>query len=314
MEDEKVVGKNIKIHQPEGEDELPTLTEDQTDIEDAVESEIQPETDEINEADDSLEEEAEPESDDDELIITFEGEAPDPIEEEAQEAPSWVKELRKKHRESEREKKKLEKELADIKAQLEPKLEPLPDKPKFEDFAYDEDKYDAALQEWHSNKLKHETHQQEERQKAEAAQQSFEERRQAYHLRKSEIAKKAPDMQEAEELVTAMFDETKQGILLTAADDPAQLIYALSKNPKKLQDLASIDDPIRFTAEAAKLETRMKVAKRTPKATPERKIQGSASASSAENHLAQLREEAAKTGDYTKVVAYRKKLKNANAA
>lgn len=314
MEEEKAEGKNIKIYQPEGMDESPSLTEDQTDIEEFTESETNPETAEADDVVDSLEGEVDPESDDDELVITFEGEAPDPIEEEAKEAPSWVKELRKKHRESEREKKKLEKELADMKAQMEPALKPLPDKPKFEDFAYDEDKYDAALQEWHGNKLKHEQQQQAEKQKVEAAQQKFNERREAYNIRKSEIAKKAPGMDEAEELVVSMFDETKQGILLTATDDPAQLIYALGKNPKKLQDLASIDDPIRFAAEAAKLETRMKVTKRAPKANPERKIQGGASASSTENHLEKLRAEAAKTGDYTKVVAYRKKLKDANAA
>ena len=257
MEDEKAEAKVTEIISPI-EEEKPT--EDQVDIEDVVESETNPEPTETDEGDDLTEEQTQ--SDDDPFIITFEGEAPDPNEEEEREAPSWVKELRKKHRESEREKKKLEKELSDMKAKLEPVLEPLPEKPKFEDFAYDEDKYDAALQEWHGKKLKHETQQQAERQKAEAAQQKFEEQRQAYHVRKSEIAKKAPDMQEAEELVTAMFDDTKQGILLTAAEDPAQLIYALGKNPKKLQDLASIDDPIRFTAEAAKLEARMKVTKR----------------------------------------------------
>ncbi len=306
MEDEKAEQKKIEVFPPIEEDEPQDLTEDQIESEDMAESETHPESAEENQSDEISEEEAEPESDDDELVVTFEGEAPDPIEEEAQEAPSWVKELRRKHRESEREKKQLEKKLADLEAKLEPALEPLPAKPKFEDFAYDEDKYDAALQEWHSAKLKHDANQQAEKQKAEAVQKTFNERREAYQIRKSEIAKKAPDMQEAEELVVAMFDETKQGILLTATDDPAQLIYALAKNPKKLQDLASIDDPIRFTAEAAKLETRMKVTKRTPKATPERKVQGNASASNAESHLDRLREEAEKTGDYSKVIAYKR--------
>lgn len=314
MEDEKAVSKVIDVYPPIVEDETPILTEDQTDIEEFVADETQPEATEQDQETFEEEAESEPESDEDEgLVITFEGEAPDPIEEEAKEAPSWVKELRKKHRESEREKKQLEKELAEAKAKLEPALEPLPDRPKFEDFAYDEDKYDAALQEWHANKLKHEANQQQEKQKAEAVQQRFVERREAYQSRKSEIAKKAPDMQEAEDLVVAMFDETKQGILLTAADDPAQLIYALGKNPKKLQDLASIEDPIRFTAEAAKLEARMKVTKRTPKATPERKMQGSASASSAENHLNRLREEAEKTGDYSKVIAYKRERRQQSA-
>jgi len=314
MEDEKAVSKVIDVYPPIVENEEPILTEDQTDTEEFVADENQPEAAKDDQETFEEEGQAEPESDEDEgFVITFDGDAPDPIEEEALEAPSWVKELRKKHREAEREKKQLEKELALAKAKLEPELESLPDKPKFEDFAYDEDKYDAALQEWHSNKLKHEARQQQQQQKAEAVQQKFVERREAYQARKSEIAKKAPDMQEAEELVVAMFDETKQGILLTAADDPAQLIYALGKNPKKLQDLASIDDPIRFTAEAAKLEARMKVTKRTPKATPERKVQGDASASSNESHLNKLREEAEKTGDYSKVIAYKRNRRQSSA-
>ena len=305
MEDEKAEVKVTDVYPPIEDDEPKAVTEEQVEDEETVDSEDIPEETEETSTD-TLEEPVEPESDDDEFIVTFEGEAPDPIEQEAEEAPSWVKELRKKHRESERENKRLEKELSSLKSQLEPKLEPLPEKPKFEDFAYDEDKYDAALQGWHEQKLKHESQQLNERKQAEAAQQQFEERRQAYHVRKSEIAKKAPDMDEAEELVTTMFDETKQGILLTAADDPAQLIYALAKNPKKLQDLASIDDPIRFTAEAAKLEARMKVTKRTPTTAPERKVKGSAPASAGSNQLERLREEAEKTGDYSKVIAYRK--------
>ena len=305
MEETKAEISKVEVFPPIESEETDALTDDEIQDENPVESEAKPD-DMDQDLEAPLEDADDLNSDEDDLIITFEGDAPDPAEEEAQEAPSWVKELRKKHRESEREKKKLEKELADIKSQLEPKLEPLPDKPKFEDFSYDEDKFDAALQEWHAKKLKHDANQQVEREKAEAVQKQFDERREAYHVRKSEISKKVPDMQESEELVVAMFDETKQGILLTASDDPAQLIYALGKNPKKLQDLASIDDPIRFAAEAAKLEARMKVTKRTPKATPERKVQGNGSASSAENHLERLREEAEKTGDYSKVVAYKR--------
>lgn len=314
MEDDKAVEKKIEVYPPIVEDEAPILNEDNADLEPVADDETNPESKTEDQRGNALEDVADSESDEDEgFEISFEGEAPDPIEEEAKEAPSWVKELRKKHRESEREKKQLEKELADIKSKLEPALEPLSDRPKFEDFAYDEDKYDAALQAWHDKKLKHDAKQQQERQQAEAVQQKFVERREAYQARKSEIAKKAPDMQEAEELVVAMFDETKQGIILTAAEDPAQLIYALGKNPKKLQDLASIDDPIRFTAEAAKLEARMKVTKRTPKATPERKVQGDASASSNESHLNKLREEAEKTGDYSKVIAYKRDRRQSSA-
>ena len=216
----------------------------------------EPEIDEIPSEDDSM--------DDEELVYSFEGQAPDPETDDNEDAPSWVKELRKKHRESERQKRILQKKLEDAEAKLQPKVEALPDKPKFEDFAYDEDKFDAALQEWHSKKLKHDANQQLEQEKAEAVQKQFNDRLEAYQLRKSEIAHNVDDMQEAEELVTALLDETKQSILLTASDDPAQLIYALGKNPKKLQDLASIDDPIRFTAEAAKLEAKMKITRRTP--------------------------------------------------
>ena len=73
MEDEKAEGKNIQIYQPEGEDEEPILTEDQSDIEDAVDSEIPPEPAEINEGDDALEEEDEPESDDESSLLLLKG-------------------------------------------------------------------------------------------------------------------------------------------------------------------------------------------------------------------------------------------------
>ena len=313
MEDEKAEKKEIEVYPPIPEDEDVDLTEGEEGVEEVENSEADPETTENDDTNETSEDAEDSDIEEEGLEFTFDGEAPDPEEEEAKQAPAWVKDLRKKHRESERDKKKLEKELADIKAKLEPALEPLPDKPKFEDFAYDEEKYDAALQGWHEQKLKHEAQKQQERQKAEAAEQKFVERREAYQTRKSEIAAKVPDMQEAEELVVSMFDETKQGILLTAAEDPAQLIYALAKNPKKLQDLASIDDPIRFTAEAAKLEARMKVTKRTPKVVPERKIQGGASASTSESHLDRLRKEAEKTGDYSKVIAYKRQRSNSTA-
>ena len=313
MEDIKADKKGIEVFPPIVESEEANLSEIQPTDDNLEVFETNPKITDVESGQES-EDEADPQYYDLEgFDIVFEGEAPDPIEEEAKEAPSWVKELRKKHRESERERQKLEKELEQARAKLEPALEPLPDRPKFEDFAYDEDKYEAALSQWHSNKLKHESKKQEEQQKSEAVQQQFEERRQRYHKAKSEIAKKVPDMAEAEELVTTLFDETKQAILLTAADDPAQLIYALGKNPKKLQDLASIDDPIRFTAEAAKLEAKMKVTKRTPKATPERKVQGSASATSSESQLDRLREEAEKSGDYSKVIAYKRERRHRSA-
>ena len=86
------------------------------------------------------------------------------------------------------------------------------------------------------------------------------------------------------------------------------MIYALGKNPKKAKELAAIADPVKFAFAVAKLEAQLKVTNRKPSPPPpERVISGTGRVSGAvDSTLERLREEAARTGDMSKVVAYRR--------
>jgi hypothetical protein len=84
-------------------------------------------------------------------------------------------------------------------------------------------------------------------------------------------------------------------------------VYALGKNPKKLKELASITDPVKFAFAIAKLETQLKVSNKKPAPPPEKVVGGTAPIRGAvDSTLERLRADAERTGDYSKVFAYRK--------
>jgi hypothetical protein len=115
------------------------------------------------------------------------------------------------------------------------------------------------------------------------------------------------DFEDAEATAQELFDVTQQGIVVQGADNPALVIYALGKNPKKAQEIASIKDPVKFAFAVAKLEKELKVTNRKAAPPPERTIQGTGRVSgSVDSTLERLRAEALKTGDMTKVVAYKR--------
>ena len=92
---------------------------------------------------------------------------------------------------------------------------------------------------------------------------------------------------------------------MQGSENPALVVYALGKNPKKAKELAAISDPVKFAFAVAKLETQLKVTPRKTAPVPERQIRGSAQLSGAvDSTLERLRAEADKTGDRTKVAAY----------
>jgi hypothetical protein len=85
------------------------------------------------------------------------------------------------------------------------------------------------------------------------------------------------------------------------------VVYALGRDAARLKDLAAITDPIMFAAAISKLEGKLKVTTRNAPPPPEKKVTGSAPISgTVDSNLDRLRDEAAKTGDYTKVLAYKR--------
>ena len=109
-----------------------------------------------------------------------------------------------------------------------------------------------------------------------------------------------------------MFNVVQQGVVIQGAENPALVIYALGKNPKKAKELAAIDDPVKFAFAVAKLESNLKIGNRKASTQPERTVSATArSSGSVDSTLERLREEASKTGNMDKVMAYKRAQKQA---
>ena len=241
------------------------------------------------------------EDESDEVVVSIGEEAP-PAEEE-QRAPEWVRELRKANREKERRIRELEAKLQTT-AQTENKPVALGPKPKLEEFDYDADRFEQALDAWHERKRQHDLETERVRQAEQTQQQAWQAKLEGYSKAKAEL--KVRDYEDAEAIAQEVFNVTQQGVILQGADNPALVIYALGKNPKKAADLAKINDPVKFAFAVAKLEKELKVTNRRAAPAPERVIQGTGRVSGAvDSTLERLREEAARTGNMTKVIQYK---------
>lgn len=247
--------------------------------------------------------ESEEQSEED-LQVQIGDEEPPPQEQE--EAPQWVKDLRKQQRELIKENRELKRNLQTGQpAQQKPAL---PERPKLADFDYDEDKHQAALDGWYAKKLEIDQFEATQRRAAEDAQRQVDEVRKAYQTKASSL--KVPDYKAAEEEVIATLSEAQQGLILGGADNPPLLVYALGKNPKRLSELAAIKDPVKFAFAAAKLEKDLKVSNRkNDKPAPETTVKSSGPVVSGNATLERLRAEAQKTGDMSKVMAYKKQMR-----
>lgn len=232
-----------------------------------------------------------------ELVIQIGDEEPEP---EPEQAPEWVRELRKRDRENQKRIKELEAQL-----HKEPETPTLPAKPKLDDFDYDTDAFEAALESWYETKRTVDAKQAESERAAQQAQQAWQEKVQSYTEAKAKVP--FPDFDEAEAFVQDTFDVTQQGLLIKVAKDAPTLVYALGRNPKAAANLAGIKDYAEFVAEAVRLEMNVKTT-RKPATTPEKTVSvpTGTGVASTDNTLERLREEAAKTGDFSKVMAYKR--------
>jgi hypothetical protein len=239
----------------------------------------------------------------DEVTVSIGDDAP-PAEDEERAAPEWVRDLRKQHREL--QKKVREYEAKEQAAPAGPK--PVGPKPKLEDHDYDTDRYETALESWYAQKATADKAEREAQRQTEEAQKAWQAKLDGYGKAKVEL--KVRDYDEAEHTVMETLNVTQQGVVLQGAENPALVVYALGKNPKRAKELAAITDPVRFAFAVAKLEAQLKVTPRTKPPAPERSLPaGTAPVSGgSDTTLERLREEASRTGDMTKVVAYKRQL------
>lgn len=206
-----------------------------------------------------------------------------PEMEESENDSGLVKTLRKAHREAakvarerEREMLRLQEEISALKSTAKPEPEePEPDLEKIlEESDFDTKKAKLIFDQRQNKYLEAKSKKEEAARAAKAA----DEARNAElkrHVEAFEAKKKAlklPDFADAEAEVATKLPLSYSALILQGADNPALVIYALGKAPEKLKTLSEIKDPVKFVFEIAKMESKLKVERRSPSTPPEKTI------------------------------------------
>lgn len=291
--------------------------ESKTVVEPEVEQEVKEETLPVEESEKKEEtqppEENKGEEEANDLVVTFGDEETPPQDNEHQEAPEWVKQLRKDNKETAKENKKLKKQLEEIAGtKKETETLTLGDKPTLENSDYDEDVYQKNMDAYYDrrNKIAEQSKQAEEQVKTQQVegQKVFDN----YAQKKESL--KVKDYQTAEDNVVEALSGSMQDIILTTALDPAKVVYALGNNEAKLKELSAIKDPYKFAATLARMETTLKTSNRKKAPAPEKKvIGGSGNLGTNDKTFDKLKEDAYTSGDFTKFNAYKKQIKKEKA-
>lgn len=224
--------------------------------------------------DDELDTEITPDIDEDqdgeaEVLLDGEGEAP---ADEGEGESAVIRDFRKRDREQQRELRELRQRV-----QVQPSLpdDPGP-KPTLEQCEWLDEKYEAALDEWHAKKAAHE---QAARQASEQVQQIETNRRQAYQAAKA--AQPIAGIEEAEKRVFDQVPEMMRNALLHAKS-PA-LVAVLDKYPDRMNAIAEkmTTDPAEALMMIGELRGKAKIVPKTRSApNPERIVTGTASMAS----------------------------------
>lgn len=248
------------------------------------------------------------ENTDDEIVSVTIGdeEAPSSDEIDDDKAPKWVKEVRETNRALLREKRELEEKLAAATTtnQVVKPVEVGPE-PTLEDCDWDTEVFKNKHKVWFDSKLKAEAEEKRQKEEKESATKAWNDTLAAYDKEKKEL--KVKDFDYAEDVVKSTFSVTQQGIIIQGASKRALLIYAIGKNPKKAKELAAIKDPVKFAFAVAELGMQLKTTTRKNVPAPETRVASSGGriAGVVDSTLERLRAEGAKTGDMSKVIAYK---------
>lgn len=262
-----------------------------------------------DEAQAEAEAESETDAEPDEIVVTIGDDPPSTeADSEVERAPAWVRDLRKSHRELQRKVREYEERERTAPAAAQ-QAAPLPKKPTLEDYDYDTERYETSLESWYRQRDAHEAAERKAREAAQQQEQAWKARLDEYGSAKAAL--KVRDFDEAEHQLSEKFSQTQLGVLVQGSENPALLVYALGRNPKRAAELAKITDPVRFAFAVAKLEAQMKVQPRSKPPAPEKTVPtGSAPISgNSDQTLERLRDEAAKTGDFTKVMRFRAQMR-----
>lgn len=253
----------------------------------------------------------------DELVVTFgdEPEAANEDEIEGKPAPGWVKELRKEAKELKRRNRELEAERAQREAANQAKEDQVGEMPTLESCDYDAEAYADAKLAWTERKRAADAKAAAARQAQEAEHAAWQGKVSAYKAAGATL--KAAGFEDAESVVLSTLSPIQQNILVDGpktAEVSAQLVTALGRNPAKLKELAAISNPVKYAFAVAELVGQLKVQSKKQPPAPEKQVRSTTGATSIDNVLAKLEEEADRTGDRSKVIKYKSEQRAKQAA
>ncbi len=217
-----------------------------------------------------------------------------------------IKTLRQRDREHTKRIKQMERELEQLRQAQQAAAPQVSDaEPQLSDpdIDYDPDLYKQRLIAWHARQSEKQAQQQQ-------VQKAWQDKV-ISHKEKAK-ALKVQDFEVAEEFASTVFNQGQLAAIIDLADDSAKMMYVLSKNPSRAKELAETANIGMFIKKMSLLETEMKTAKKKPSASPEKTVSGGASGGvrGRDARLEQLEREAEKTGDRTKIVAYKRQLRD----
>lgn len=234
----------------------------------------------------------------DDISIEIEGEEP------FEETP-LVKQLRQRERDQARE-------IAELRRNTQAKAPiVVGDKPTLDEYEWDADKFEAALDAWKERDRQAKDRERAQTDEAQARNHAFERSVSTYRGKAAQLGVR--DFDACEEAVKSVLPELLQSAVIQYASDPAKVVYALGKHPGRLAALAAEPDPIKFVLAINELERNLKVVNRRKPPEPEAdSIQrGSAPVSrdNSDKKLAELEKEADRTGDRSKIIAFKRAQK-----
>lgn len=263
-----------------------------------------------NEVVDLVEPAVEPDSaenqDENEEPEPFIGFADEEEEDESEQTP-LVQRLRSEIRERDRK-------LAKLARAPETDDDPEPhvsDEPgSIEDFDYDSDRLRAA---WQKHKEDLTAHAEwKVRQKGKEATREAEQIQTVKRVQQQAAQLGVKDFDAREARVREALSPIQLKAIVQYADNPAAMIAALGGSQTKLDELSSVSDPARFMMKLQDLQRGLKMGKKKPP-EPETRVHGGNAnlAAVTDKEEERLEREAARTGDRSKVIAYRRERRNA---
>lgn len=201
----------------------------------------------------------------------------------------------------------LERENVQLRKASEPKPIEVGEKPSLASCEYDEDRFETELDDWKGKVAAQRQQQADASKRNETVEAERDKVRTAYMAQRARYPEAR--FEEAEREVFETLPANIQGGILKL-DRAADLVMALHASPSELTALAELAqaDPILALVKIGELKGKLQVMRKPP--APDRDVRGNASPASGTNkELARLENEAERTGDRTKLISYRRKLK-----